>query len=146
MKRFFFSVIALAAAATACTEGGVIDAPQFYNNAIVFDTYIGKTPVTKAESEDIDYLKLSAEAGGGAQLYAFTCPARGSIGYGLPDYIEDDWTYLNGDLIYVGGTSAHWSYQVNGTEEEAMAAQDAIENDLVEAVLKADGIDATAKI
>ena len=119
MKRFIFSAIALMVAATACTESGIIDAPQFYNNAIVFDTYIGKTPVTKAESEDIDYLKLSAEAGGGAQLYAFTCPARGSIGYGLPDYIEDDWTYLNGDLIYVGGTSAHWAYQVNGTEEEA---------------------------
>ena len=109
MKRFFFSVIALAAAATACTEGGVIDAPQFYNNAIVFDTYIGKTPITKAESEDIEYLKLSAAAGGGAQLYAFTCPARNSVGYGNPDYADYTWTYLNGNLVYVDGTSAHWA-------------------------------------
>ena len=34
----------------------------------------------------------------------------------------------------------------NGTKEEAMAAQDAIENDLVAELLKADGIESTIKI
>ena len=33
-----------------------------------------------------------------------------------------------------------------GTKEEAMAAQDAIENDLVAELLKADGIESTVKI
>ena len=59
MKRFIFSAIALMVAATACTESGIVDMPEFYGNPIVFDTYIGKTPITKADNVDINYLKGS---------------------------------------------------------------------------------------
>lgn len=118
MKRFIFSAIALMVAATACTESGIIDAPQFYSNAIVFDTYIGKTPVTKAENADLAFLKNAVGNGGGAHLYAFTCPNGDSPVFANPDHVDYFWTYLDGDLVYVDGSQAHWSYQVDGEEEE----------------------------
>lgn len=62
MKRFIFSAIALAVMTTACTESGLIDTPAFYANEISFDPYIGNTPVTKAESIDLDYLKAAEPA------------------------------------------------------------------------------------
>ncbi|MBO5708994.1 MAG: fimbrillin family protein [Bacteroidales bacterium] len=120
MKRFIFSAIALVVAVTACTESGIIDAPQFYNNAIVFDTYIGKTPVTKAEDMNLAHLKQSIENGGGAHLLAFTCPDANSPLYGLPDHVKwTEGTYLNGNLVFVDASPAYWSYQVDGSEEEA---------------------------
>lgn len=103
MKRFIFSAIALMMAATACTESGLIDAPEFYGNAIVFDTYIGKTPMTKAENIDVDYLKGGAVAG--AKLYAFTSkqletPSR--------DYVDYDSPHLDGRLMW---SNQAWGYQ-----------------------------------
>jgi hypothetical protein len=92
MKRFIFSAIALMLAATACTESGIIDTPALYGNAIVFDTYIGKTPVTKAVSFSENELKES-----GVQIYAFCKDASGI------DYTD---TYLNGQLQYASG----WAY------------------------------------
>ena len=71
MKRFIFSAIALMVVTTACTESGLIDAPQFYGSRIAFDTYIGKAPITKAESVDLSYLESNAS--GGARVYAFMC-------------------------------------------------------------------------
>ena len=72
MKRFFFSVIALAVASTACTESGLIETPNFYANEITFEPYIGKAPVTKAESINVDYLYAKNSAGKPAfHVYAF---------------------------------------------------------------------------
>ena len=71
MKRFIFSTIAIAAIATACTESGLIDTPDFYANEITFDPYIGKPPVTKAEDISADYLKISSKEDPAFHVYAF---------------------------------------------------------------------------
>lgn len=105
MKRFIFSAIALMVAVTSCTESGLIDTPDFYGKAIVFDSYIGKTPVTKAENCDIDYLKMSETSGGGAQLYAFTSPQ----GNRNRDYVDYNSPYLNGRLVFNNQT---WAYKI----------------------------------
>ena len=110
MKRFIFSAIALMVAVTSCTESGLIDTPDFYGKAIVFDSYIGKTPVTKAENCDIDYLKMSEANGGGAQLYAFTSPQ----GNRNRDYVDYDSPYLNGRLVF---NSQTWAYKVEDKNE-----------------------------
>lgn len=102
MKRFIFSAIALLVVATACTESGIIDTPAFYDNAIVFDTYIGKTPVTKALSFSEEELKES-----GVQIYAFRKDATSGIDYSAP--------YLNGQLQYSSG----WAYYEEDSEVDA---------------------------
>lgn len=71
MKRFIFSAIAIAAVATACTESGLIDMPDFYASEITFDPYIGKAPVTKAEDIDADYLFDSSKEDPAFHVYAF---------------------------------------------------------------------------
>lgn len=56
MKRFFFTVIALAAVAVGCTKSGLLESPQTYEAPISFEPYTGKAPVTKAtvvETNDI---------------------------------------------------------------------------------------------
>lgn len=116
MKRFIFSAIALVVAATACTESGLIDTPQLYSSEIVFDTYIGKIPVTKAESINLAYLKNTANNNpGGAQVYAFMTE-KGNRNPVSVDYTS---AYMNGELIWNNsGTAPAWSYQVNGVSEE----------------------------
>ena len=120
MKRFFFSALALILAVTACTESGLIDAPDFYGNEIVFDTYIGKAPMTKAENIDVDYLENSIASGGGIQLYAFKSPVNNTN----RDYVDYSEAYLDGQLIHKPAQTdpakaAYWSYNVNNKEEEA---------------------------
>ena len=110
MKRFFFSAIALIAAATSCTESGLIDAPDFYGNAIVFDTYIGKAPMTKAENIDVDYLENTVDNGGGIQLFAFKSPINNTN----RDYVDYSEAYINGRLVY---SSNIWNYQIENAEK-----------------------------
>ncbi len=101
MKRFFFSAIALMVAATACTESGIIETPDSYGNPIVFDTYIGKTPITKAVNMDATEL-MKKDDGNGARLYAFTCPK----GQWKADEVDYDFPYMDGALFYENG----WGY------------------------------------
>lgn len=116
MKRFIFSAIALVMAATACTESGLIDTPQLYSSEIVFDTYIGKTPVTKAESINLAYLKNTADNNpGGAHVYAFMTE-KDNRNTASVDYSS---AYMNGDLIWNATASTpSWEYKVNGVSEE----------------------------
>ena len=48
MKRFFFTLIALAAVAVSCTKSGLLESPQTYETPITFEPYTGKAPATKA--------------------------------------------------------------------------------------------------
>ena len=57
MKRLIFATIALAAFATSCTKSEMIEAPDFGGQPITFDTYLGKVPMTKAQSVDLAYLQ-----------------------------------------------------------------------------------------
>ena len=111
MKRFIFSAIALMVAATACTESGIIDMPEYYQNPIVFDTYIGKTLVTKAEDINVTYLQKATNQGGGIQVYAFTSPKdninRDNVDYSTP--------YLDGQLLY---SNSSWMYYKGDTKDE----------------------------
>ena len=70
MKKALFFIVALASVAIGCTKSEVIKAPG-RGREIKFDNYVGKTPVTKAESVDLDYLKQAIEDEGGVQVYAF---------------------------------------------------------------------------
>lgn len=105
MKRFIFSAIALMVAATACTESGLIDTPDMYGSAIVFDTYIGKTPITKAENIDLSYLESTAP-NGGARVYAFMCEK----GDRNPDFTS---AYMDGRIVCKTPTT----YKGDGTIE-----------------------------
>lgn len=93
----------LAAVATACTESGIIDTPAFYANEISFDPYVGKTPVTKAESVDEVHLQRSIDNGGGVQVYGFLQ----DVGVTTPSSIDTSSPYMEGQLTYVDGA---WTY------------------------------------
>ena len=69
MKKTLFFIVALAAVAIGCTKSEVVKAPG-RGREIKFDTYVGKTPMTKAESADLDYVKRATDEGG-FQVYAF---------------------------------------------------------------------------
>ena len=73
MKRFFFTVIALAAVAVSCTKSGVLESPQTYQDQITFEPYTGKAPVTKATVADDATLR------GGFRVIGFNAASNGSI-------------------------------------------------------------------
>ena len=52
MKRFFIISLALVAVAVGCTKSEVTKAPG-HNKEIKFNTYVGKAPMTKAVSGDL---------------------------------------------------------------------------------------------
>lgn len=103
MKRFIFSSIALMVAVTSCTESGLIDMPEFYGNSIVFDTYVGKAPVTKAENATLNVLQSNLDNGGGAHIYAFET----EDGNRNPELIDRSSTFMDGRLLYA---SSAWGY------------------------------------
>ena len=90
MKKALFFIVALAAVAIGCTKSEVIKAPG-RGREIKFDNYVGKTPVTKAESVDLDYLKRTLEEQGGVQVYAF-----------LHNYVEPTTDVPAGEEVYNG--------------------------------------------
>ena len=91
MKKALFIILALASVAIGCTKSEVVKAPG-RGREIKFDTYVGKTPMTKAESADLAYVRRELAAGGGFQVYAF-----------LHNYIEPTTqTPAEGDEIFNG--------------------------------------------
>lgn len=100
MKKALFFVVALAAVAIGCTKSEVVKAPG-RGREIKFDTYVGKTPMTKAESADLAYVQRELAAGGGFQVYAFL---HNAIPY-TPDPETGDTTYLN--VSSVGTSTAY---------------------------------------
>ena len=50
MKRFFFSLIALSAAAIGCTQSALVESSDLFGTEITFRPYTGRTPETKAQS------------------------------------------------------------------------------------------------
>lgn len=111
MKRFFFSAIALIVTATACTESGLIETPDSYGNPIVFDTYVGKAPITKAENVDGNYLKAH-----GVRIHAFTCPS----GQAKADKVDFDLPYMDGALYH----DSSWGYHPVSGNTFAQSAED----------------------
>ena len=111
MKRFFFSLIALAAAAASCTQSAVLDSPDLQGTEISFSPYTGRTPLTKAQSIE-DPTGLAED--GGFNVYAFlnktaedgsiastsTTPYMKDVNVYLPENADPEtgWTY--DDIVY----------------------------------------------
>lgn len=51
MNKYIFTVLALITVAAGCTKSNFVDVPEPQSTPISFETYTGKTPVTKATSE-----------------------------------------------------------------------------------------------
>ena len=71
MKRFFFSLIALSAAAIGCTQSAMLESPEIFNQEVSFSPYTGMIPVTKAASVDLTHLQKPSNQGGGFHVYGF---------------------------------------------------------------------------
>lgn len=112
MKRFFIISVALAAVAVGCTKSEVVKAPG-RGREVKFDTYVGKTPMTKAESADLTYLQraLPTDGGqGGFHVYAFLHnaipetqnPETGVIDYTDISTINTNSAYMDKIVNWVG--------------------------------------------
>ena len=112
MKRFFFSLIALSAAAIGCTQSAVLDSPDLQGTEVSFSPYTGRTPLTKAQSiEDPSGLN----ANGGFNVISFLNKQNndGSTSSTLfmPNvnvYMErNTWTYK--DIVYWPDESSNFT-------------------------------------
>ena len=95
MKRFIFSVCALAAVVVGCTKSEVINRPHA-EEPIQFNPYTGRIPVTKGTAADIDSLGKY-----GFQVYAFIHGDE-AVNYGVPN------PYMN-KIVKLDETGA-WKY------------------------------------
>ena len=95
MKRFFFSLIALASVTIGCTKSGLVEVPQTFETPISFDPYTGKAPITKATVMDEDALKADMTTlKGGFHVSAFTRIGAGAeavVNYVTPYMDENVW-------------------------------------------------------
>ena len=74
MNRFFIIMASIAVSVASCTKSGLLEAPDTYADAISFEPYLGKVPVTKAVNSDLAFLKTGHNNGansGGFQVYSF---------------------------------------------------------------------------
>ena len=100
MKRFFFSLIALSAVAVGCTQSALVETPDLFGTEVSFEPYTGRTPVTKAVSADLDYLKKPSNQDGGFYVYGF-----------LNQEGKSPAVYMNNELVYWDATPAKWNYE-----------------------------------
>ena len=110
MKRFFFTVIALAAVAVSCTKSGLIESPQTYETPISFEPYSGKAPVTKATIENETSLKNATT--GGFHVTGFVEGTNGAIVTSASTEVPVPY-YLDKDVFWgtpEGATSETWYY------------------------------------
>lgn len=82
MKRFLFSVCALAAVVVGCSKSEVLNRPNA-EVPIEFNPYTGRIPVTRATAADETTL---GEAG--FQVYAFLHDANGDVDYTASPYMD----------------------------------------------------------
>lgn len=108
MKRFIFSVCALAAVVVGCTKSEVINRPHA-EEPIQFNPYLGRIPVTKGSIADETVLGTS-----GFQVYAYmhapvTTNTDGSFDYGEGSSINHATAtpYMNKVVKKVGDA---WTY------------------------------------
>ena len=104
MKRFFFSLIALAAVAASCTQSALVETPDLNGTEITFNPYTGRTPVTRAT----DIVKATGLANaGGFQVIGFIKQGNNESLYmekavtGIPTGVDDvvNWNY-SGNLFW----------------------------------------------
>ena len=100
MKRFFFSLIALSAAAVGCTQSALLDSPDLQGTEVSFSPYTGRTPLTKAQSIEGpvgDTQKHGLAEDGGFNVISFLNKSDGKSSVFMDDvnvYYEGGiWTY-----------------------------------------------------
>lgn len=101
MKRFIFSVCALAAVVVGCTKSEVINRPHA-EEPIQFNPYTGRIPVTKGTAADIDSLGHF-----GFQVYAFMYPTGEQVDYTVTPYMNKVVTNTDGNGWTYSG-NAYW--------------------------------------
>ena len=94
MKRLIFSTIILTAIAVSCTNSGLLETPQTYEEPISFEPYSGRIPVTKASEATLATMQA------------------GSLGFHVTGFLHSsntDFTsdYLDVDVKY---TDSKWQY------------------------------------
>ena len=94
MKRFFFSLIALSAAAIGCTQSAMLETPALEGVEVSFSPYTGRTPVTKATS----IVGPAGLAADGFRVYSI-----------LNKPESDPSVYLEDELVS-STDGANWSY------------------------------------
>ena len=141
MKRFFFTVIALAAVAVSCTKSGILESPHTYESPISFEPYTGKAPVTKATIETSETIKSGfrvlgfVEDNNNNAITATSPYLRKFVSFGDHDGDKgtaqtptpDTWFY-SGAMYWPEGkelTFVAYGLNVNGTPAEAKGANDA---------------------
>lgn len=112
MKRFFFSLIALSAAAVGCTQSAMLETPENFSQEVSFSPYTGRTPETKATS--IETAVGLANASSTADAKA---DPNGFYVYGFLNKVNGDNTttslYMNKEKVYSpskGSTANDWKY------------------------------------
>ena len=112
MKKALLFIVALATVAISCTKSEVVKAPG-RGREVKFDSYVGKSPLTKAESADLAYLQREIANEGGFQVYAFLHnaipqtenPETGEIDYTDISKIGTVSAYMNKVVNWVGATT-----------------------------------------
>lgn len=100
MKRFLFSVCALAAVVVGCSKSEVLNRPNA-DMPIEFNPYTGRIPVTRAVAADIDTLGKY-----GFQVYAFMHNGKDACDYTATPYMNK---IVKFDQTLNGGKGA-WKY------------------------------------
>lgn len=100
MKRFLFSVCALAAVVVGCSKSEVLNRPNA-DMPIEFNPYTGRIPVTRAVAADIDTLGHY-----GFRVYAFMHNGTDACDYTATPYMSKVVTF---DKTLNGGKGA-WTY------------------------------------
>lgn len=112
MKKVLFFIVALASVAVGCTKSEVVKAPG-RGREIKFDTYVGKTPETKAETADLRYIHRSVENGGGFQVFGFLHEPINE------EMVDNEMVYTQTELDKIGTTKAYMNKVVTWAQTTA---------------------------
>ena len=118
MKRFFFSLIALSAAAIGCTQSALLETPEQFGTEITFSPYTGRTPVTKATSivgatgtpvdDEGNAIGVSLANAGGFQILSFLTNSQG---------VTSSTPFMDGQVKY----NSTWLYGEIGANNQWQA-------------------------
>lgn len=104
MKRYIYTIIALASVAIGCTKSNVVDVPVAQKTPITFETYNGRIPVTKATEVTQTIFESSSQ-----QAPAFKVKAFKEDGSSYMD--KDVWCQTPSSTQGTTTTPAAWKYE-----------------------------------
>ena len=109
MKKLIFITIALAAVATGCTKSNLVAVPEDQKTPIAFETYNGRTPVTKATQVTQSTFEASNEDAAAFRAIALLADGTGymdeAVWY-VPAVTDDPETEETETAV-----AAYWDYE-----------------------------------